>query len=908
MRLLTFGGLQLEGSKFRRTKSLLLLAYLALEGPKARRELAEWFYYETKDPRDSLSAALAKLKKAIPDAFDSDTDRVWTQLECDAKELLSYLEQGDAKALELYEGAFLEGLDLSLGEELEEWVFSTREYLAAQVRERYLQEAERELAKDVMKTGQYAERAYSLAGAPELNPEDFQRIYHLLKLAKNPLSAKVLEEAEAYGIELNLDFSLEQAKSITTVETELERQHNLPQSTSSFVGRDQERLAVADLLSEAHCRLITLHGPGGIGKTRLAVQAANDQVSEGYFKDGVFFVPLDVLSSGEEIPTSIANTLGLSLQDQEEPLMQIIGYFEQKEVLLILDNFEQLIDAAMLPATLLKDCPKLKLIITSRERLQLTEEHVLSLSGLPLPDAHTKPEDLHYVEAIQLFVQRAKKATLAFNLDEESIPHVINLVHLLEGNPLAIELAASWVRVLALDQIVKEIESNLDFLSSVSPNIKDRHQSIRAAFGYSWQLLSKRDQDVLAKVAVFRGGFHREAASDVADATLASLVSLVDKSLLRVSSKGRFDRHALLYQFTREKLAKQGEIEKQTQEKHANFFLKLAEKAEPHLVTEQQKAWLARLDVDNENLHTALAWFLEHNHIQEALKLAGYLGHYWYIHGYFQQGRVWLKRTLDYTEKHPELRAKLLNASGALAFQQRDFAEARLCYEESLVIYQDLSDKNGVATSYSRIGTIAYQEENYPVAQSLFEESLRTFRALEENIGCAGSLNNLAVVAKALKDYASAQAYYQESLDIFQNLHHEFGIALGYYNLAGLAKEQEDFSAAHTLYKTSLTISQAINDKLGIAMCLGNVALLMAEKQMELAVPLWASVQTLRDKIQAPLTDQDQEDFSLATKNARRSLGNETFEDLWTQGKTTPLEQVIELALMSEIKNTAKNL
>ncbi len=486
-----------------------------------------------------------------------------------------------------------------------------REYLAHRVRTALIQVGEQEASQgQPTEAAQPAERAYLLRGAPEPDPEDFQRLYTLLQAGGSPIAAEVKREAESFCIPLTIDLEeQEPAEQATTEETSA--QHNLPTRSTSFVGRDPELLEIAKLLSNSECRLLTVHGPGGVGKSRLALQVAREQLQEGAFKDGVFFVALDALTNPELIPGSIAEALGIDLQGKEDPLTRVMEYLAGKSLLLILDNFEQLVESATTPANLLAGSPNLKILITSRERLNVEEEWVLTLEGLPLPGEPVRVEDSHHYEAVQLFLERAKRARLDFFLTQETLPHVVEICRLVGGSPLGIELAAVWIKVMSALEIREEIARNLAFLETTTRNIPKRHRSIEAAFEYSWQLLSTREQEVFRKLSVFTGGFRKEAASSVVGATLSVLVSLVDKSLLSASPTGRYERHPLLYQFAREKLAEHPGEHTEFQERHARYYLELIQERYQDLGTPRHKETLAVFEEELSNIRTAWRWLVE---------------------------------------------------------------------------------------------------------------------------------------------------------------------------------------------------------------------------------------------------------------------------------------------------------
>lgn len=827
----TLGNLALEGSSFRRSKPLLLLAYLTLEGSKTRRELADLFYLDTKDPRDSLSTALGYLKREANSA-EADSSKAWATVDCDAKKLLELLDGGEFdQALSHYQGSFLAGIDVAMGEELEEWVYKTREFLASRVREAHLK-----LAEKAFETRQYdvaakhAETAYGLDGATELEPEDMKRLYPLLYMGKSPKAPELRQEAEAFDIKLEIkELPKETASNVQQL------RHNLPPRTTSFVGRDPELLEVANLLANPDCRLVTLHGLGGAGKTRLAVQAAYDQLESGIFRDGIFFVSLASLTSPDLIPLAVAEALNLSLQGQEDGLTQIKNFIGQQSILLVLDNFEQLMVAATLPAELIAACPNLKILVTSRERLNVAEEWVLSLGGLTLPSQESKFEDAAYSEAVQLFVQRAKRVRLDFALNSATSPHVLKICQLVEGYPLGLELAAAWVRAMPLEDIASEIESNLDFLSSMMRNVNDRQQSLRATFEYSWKSLNTKEQTALRKLSVFRGGFRREAASEVTSATLPLLASLVDKSLLRTSANGRYDRHALLYQYMQEKFAENNEEEQQTRDQHATYFLMFAEQANQALNGEQQALWLSRLEEDHDNLRSALTWILSKGDAETALRLVRALSRFWDVHGHFTEGLTWIAKALALpaSVEFKDMRARVLNAAGVLAKDQGDYAAARAYLEEGLLLSKEVGDKRSIVSPLNNLGIVAYHQNDYVAAQHYYEQSLVLLRELNNTFGVAYVLQNLGNVAHDLGDYVLARRYKEEGLELLRGLDDGIGIAIALANVAITAIEQEDYALAKERLAESLKLSEVLGDSNGIATAkqlLGFIALLGAEE------------------------------------------------------------------------------
>lgn len=613
MLLKTLGGLELEGSGFARPKPLLLLAYLALEGAKSRRELAELFWREAASPRDSLSTALRRLNAVEPELVVADGPRLSTGVICDAKQLLLALESADEleKALGLYEGAFLAGLDLSLGEELEEWVYTTRERLAQKVQRARLQLAERQLAGgDAEKAVLWAEQALDTPGAPAADEALLTRLARLLERGGSPRLQQVLSEAAALGL------ALEPAPRGTP--------SSLPALTTSFVGRQDELAQLDELLNTPHARLITLHGPGGVGKSRLAAEAARRTLDTLGFPDGVFFVPLEDVADAEAVPAAVAEAMGVGLAPQRPPLESLLDALGAKHVLLVLDNYEHLAGRSSLPGTLVRRCPNLRVIVTSRVRLQSEAEHVLPMAGLS-SGGRDQPGD-----AAALFLERARKHGPAWEASGDELADVQQLCALVHGFPLAIELAAAWLRVMPLAEIAAEIRRDLDFLKAGDPDTPERQRSLRATFELSWRLLGEAERRALRRLAVFRGGFRRDAAEEIAGVRLRTLAGLLDKALVRHTREGRYERHPLIHQFTEEKLAQHPEEERRYRLRHAEYFLKRAvEEGADGLAGERIAAALGWFDEELANLRAAWSRALEDASFQSALKdSAWYLVHY----------------------------------------------------------------------------------------------------------------------------------------------------------------------------------------------------------------------------------------------------------------------------------------
>src|SRR5258708_3509682 len=409
---------------------------------------------------------------------------------------------------------------------------------------------------------------------------------------------------------------------------------SLPLQPTPFVGREIELVEIAKRLADPDCRLLTLVGPGGIGKTHLALQAAEQQITN--FAHGVHFVALAPASLPGLLASAIAGALETSFYGPETPDIQLLNFLRGKNMLLVLDNFEHLLAATGLLVRLLADVPQLKIFVTSRERLNLTEEWVLPIQGLPFP-GKDEANTVETYDAVQLFVQRAQRVQPGFSLADDPAS-VVTICQLVEGMPLALELAATWLRSVSCREIARQIERNLDFLATPLRDVPERHQSLRAVFDHSWSLLVEDEQRVLAVLSVFRGGFDLEAAEQVAAASPSILAGLVDKSLIRLQSSGRYDLHERLRQYVLGKLAEDDEMI--ATRRHFEFFLNLATQAEPQIYGPAHEVWVDRLEMERDNLRVALDWSTRQE-TDAGLRLAVALGRFWDATDYWTEGYQW---------------------------------------------------------------------------------------------------------------------------------------------------------------------------------------------------------------------------------------------------------------------------
>lgn len=589
---------------------------------------------------------------------------------------------------------------------------------------------------------------------------------------------------------------------------------DLPLQPTPFVGRDRELADVAERLRDPTCRLLTIVGPGGIGKTRLALHAATEQ--QAHFADGVCFVDLVPVASADLLASAIAASLRLTLHGPEDPRRQLIDCLRERRMLLVLDNFELLLDGAGLLVDLLAHAPRLKLLVTSRERLNVREEWLLPIEGLSYP-AGQEAGDIDRHSAIRLFMQSAQRTQPAFSLS--SNPAAVSAIcRRVEGMPLALELAASWLRALAPDDIVAQIDRGIDFLALSPRNQPQRHASMRAVFDGSWVMLSEEEKAVLTRLAVFRGGFDQAAAAHVAGASLLTIAALIDKSLVRTTTPGRYDLHELLRQYSAEKLAESGETSVVAR-RHLAFFVNLAMQAEADIYGPKQIEWFDRLEIERGNLHAALQCALDQAAHESGLQLAAALGWFWQLRAHLHEGGQWFEKLLNAGGDVPDrIRAWALHRASEIETQLNNSARAQQLGEEALALARVSGDKWNTAWALAAIGLWG---KHGAMRIQPFEEALGLFRELEDGWGISHALRRLSLFLEHVGESARAARAAAEALSLARAAQDAGATAWSLYAL-GFSRWRHDNngSAAMALLEESLPLFRATRDVAGLAIAL----------------------------------------------------------------------------------------
>ena len=730
--------------------------------------------------------------------------------------------------------------------------------------------------------------------------------------------------------------------------------NNLPLQPTPLIGREKEVSEVCDLMRLEETRLLTLTGPGGTGKTRLALQAAADLLDD--FPDGTFFAPLATLTEAELLLPAVAETLGMR-ETGEQPLVESLkDYLVERRMLLLLDNFEQVLGAAPAVTELLAGAPGLKVLATSRAPLGLYGEHEFPVPPLSMPDLEHPPplESLTQYEAVSLFVERARALKPDFKVTNESAPAVAEICVRLDGLPLAIELAAARIKMLPPKAMLQRLTSRLKLLTGGARDLPERQRTLRATIEWSHALLDEGEQLLFGRLAVFSGGRTLEAIEAICDAlgdlpvdAFDGISSLLDKSLIRQeegpNGEPRFVMLETVHEFAREKLEDSAEAQ-EIKRIHAQYFLTLAEVAFPELRGPDQLEWLERLEAEHDNMRAALTWALERKEAEVALRLGGALWWFWWMRGHNSEGRRWLEEALAIEGRVlPEVRAMALAGAGELATSQGNLDRAKEVCEEGLelLLHEGRETREAKLCLLAFLGWVALEREEYEQAKQLFEEGLALSRQMRDTWWLANSLSNVAVVSHSLEDYEKATELYEESMDLFRELgdrrrlatclnnlamvvcsQGELGRAaklieesvvllrelgargvasVGLCNLGWIALLQDDLSRAADLYRESLSVSWDTGVNPVVQRTLEGFACLAGAKgEADRAARLWRAAQDLHVTKGIPRDIDFLAEADARISAVRSDMGEEEWDEAWRKGRAMTLDEVVSYALGEE--------
>lgn len=894
-------------SGFISAKATALVYYLAATGRSHTREMLAgllWGDFPEANAKKNLRDVLSNLRRLLDDyllitrqtvAFnravsywlDSEVfETALHGLRLDAPETWTPTAVTDLRqAMELYKGDFLDGLYVPQAPEFEEWQLLERERL----RQLALQGLYY-LSLYEARQGNYAVAINYTNRLLALDPwreEAHRQLMRLLAwsgqrsaaLSQYEVCRQVLAdelgvepEAETISLYEQIQAGVVGAAPLSTGETLTpvgRPLHNLPAQLTPFIGRETELADLAAQLTDPDCRLLTLVGPGGVGKSRLALRVAESLLPEvmtgRLFPHGIYFVALAPLEAADPAPTldteaghlltvAIADALKLTFSGQDSSFAQLSSYLSEKSLLLLLDNFEHLLAAAGLLAELLQAAPHLKILTTSRGRLNLRGERIALIRGLSFPKSQVQQHDSwQSYSAVQLFQQTAQTVDPGFVLTADDQSAVTRICQLVDGLPLGIELAATWVRMLTCEEIAREIEHNLGFLATSLRDVPERHRSLWAVFSYSWKLLSADEQQVLRQLSVFRGSFDRDAAVHVACPSLPVLLSLVDNSLVhrvvvhhvggrRVDSEPgaiRYELLEVLRQYAARMLEQAGDEEAAARDRHSEYYLEFLQVRQAALRGSQQQQALEEIGREIENIRAAWRWAAtavarQDNSARLGIALDS-LFHFYDMRSWFQEGADAFQRAAEAVAERPPDAAnrlvwgKLLARQGWFTFHLGRQVEARQLLAQSVEILRSLDgpDKSpnlALVFSLNYLAAVHYYLGDYETAQQLCRESLALSQAGGDQYGTAVALNILGQIAHRLGRYEAAREYCQQSLVIEQEIGNRWSLSFSLTNLGRVAFALEDYATASDLFRQSLQIREEMRDLRGAALCLNQLA------------------------------------------------------------------------------------
>jgi len=685
---------------------------------------------------------------------------------------------------------------------------------------------------------------------------------------------------------------------------------NLPRQLTSFIGRERDIEAATALLKSAP--LLTLTGAGGSGKTRLALEISGGLLFE--YDGGVWLVELAALSDGAAVLPSVAGVLIRGSTPATE--QGLIDCLQAKKTLLLLDNCEHVLPSCRaLAHTLLRACPKLTILATSREPLAIQGEAAWPVPTLSTPDPAKPggPRRLMQFESVRLFAERARAADPAFDITTETATAVASICRQLDGIPLAIELAAARVRNLSIAQIADRLHDRFKLLKSSGGAALPRHQTLEAAVSWSYDLLTEAERALLQRLAVFAGGCTLESAETVCsdessddslDDVLDTISHLTDKSLVTVERKPggqvRYGMLETIRQFAEARFAASGEADRY-RERHRDHFLSLAEEAEPHLQMADQKEWLARLDAEHDNLRAALTWSVDGDY---RLRIAAALWRYWYLRGFASEGRSWLEGGLRRQEAaSPLLQARALNGAGVLAMAQADGQHAKEHFAACLDLRRSLGDEAGVARALNNLGLIARRMHDYSSARNYYAETIEIWRRTRNPPGLAMALVNLGGVCIDDNDLGTAVDLLEQSLAIYRKLDDAWSLAATLHNLGAAAKEMKCYPAARRYLRESLEIKRTLGDPGAIAISLNSLGATetkLGNHQMAVTL-IAASHHVLAQTKGVSPSDEAVDDAKTALATARAALTEDEFAAAWDAGLDLSTSEIVRFAVEDDI-------
>jgi predicted ATPase/class 3 adenylate cyclase len=684
------------------------------------------------------------------------------------------------------------------------------------------------------------------------------------------------------------------------------RPNNLPRRLTSFVGRRQEIRTTAQLLSDH--RLVTLTGAGGTGKTRLALEVSEELLPS--FADGAFFVDLTPLSDPGQVCPAICEAVGIKEEPGSDLVDTLVERLSRRQLLLILDNFEHLLEEAPLVDRVLAGAPNVRALVTSRAPLGLYGEQELPVPPLaaPIDGASSDLESLSRIEAVALFVDRARASRPDFALTEANGAAVAETCTRLDGLPLAIELAASRIKVLSPDAILSRLRHSLDVLAAGARNIPERQRTLRGAIEWSYGLLDEPERRLFARLSVFVGGADLEAAETVAnpDRELGhdlfdGLVSLVDNSLVRQTEteagEPRFGMLETIREYARERCDLEWDGEA-TRRRHANHFLALAEASEPHLTGQDQVTWLDRLDRDHENIQTALRWAMDEGEADRGMRAAASVWRFWHLRGHVATGLAWLERLLGSPGGRTADRAKAEDAAGSLSYWRSNVPETERHYREALAIYRELGDRHGIArATYDLAFVPLLRGSGLEEGERLLSDAIALYQELGDADGVAKAKGDMGLILMLRGDYLGALPVLEDFLSLARRRGDSFSLSDGLIRVADAHRGLGDLDRARRGYLQALDVTERANTPGGVAAVLQLMASVDADRgDHQRAMRLYGAGMAIAESIGDTDVIVAPYEFADPVGDARKTIGDEATDRALAEGRAMSVEEALAYA------------
>lgn len=949
---ITIGDRVITESGFRVRNAAHLIKILALEPSHAlhREELIDWLWPDAppeaaaNNLRYALHIARRELRPHVSAANEvlrlignlvqlAPPTRVKTDISVFERAVESSRDTRNRaqlrRVLDLYTG------DLLPGDRYQDWASARREslremYLRTMLKLATLEEASGDLPAAVELLEQTASedptreeahvglmRLYAVQGQRQLALRQYGRL-------RDALDRELDVEPETVSQQLYQAILLGRFPANASVTAEIAGEpeqaapgrHNLPEPQDTFIGRNREIPEISALLKAT--RFLSLIGSGGVGKTRLALEVARRHTAS--FSGDIWFVDLATVTGASSVPGAVTATLHIPEAPGRNAVDQLITALQHSTILLILDNCEHLIDAvASLASTLLEACPEVRVLATSREPLRVSGEVTYRVPSLSVPQAtaHVTSDLAEQPESVQLFVSRASRHDREFRLTDGNSAAIADICRTLDGIPLAIELAAARVSSSSLDQISSRIGEALHLLTDGDRIAPARHQTLRGALDWSFNLLSGLEQDLFRTLAVFAGGWTLDAAEAVwnkdqqSASVLDILAALVDRSLVVLEANRLGLRYRMLEpvrQYATERLVDHGKME-EARARHARFVAAFVTAGEPGLRGQSQGEWIGRFEAEHDNLRAALSWSLQHEP-ETALQIAAGSGRFWYVRSYGVEGRRMLHAALDAAPfAPPHTRARALSHAGILADEAGDHDEAASYLETALEIFREAGDDHGMATALNSLGAVAARSRgDFESARRFFEQSLELRRKLHDEAAANLVMSNLAAIALSMGDLDGAESLLNETIPYDRATGNEWSLAISMLHLGRILWERGDYLRAGDAFVEGSELSMRTGDQGAAAEGVEGIAGVAGATGMgELAATLFGAAEGLRDQISLPIPDPDLPFHNRMISIARASVSPAAFELAWSKGRTLSLEAALAMAAetVRQIQNRA---